>query len=615
MRGAFKPLTFNRVSDANPPGMNKYIGRVSHPTPYELLPGLFAHTAFAQDMMWDLYSTLSAAAPASTATEEGVGWPGVPEGWSRLLNIMGVPHNPEGVPPYDAAKYVAYLKATKPEAAHIQTRLSPASRERMKLLYTLLIDGSARRSVRIKNEVSIGVPTFEKSLEAKHAVVSTWISHAREIVDLVRRYDLQELYSRFGFLFAYNVGRRYQPDPVAVDSATGIGTPKDRVVYTFDGEWAVADKTLPDIVEQSRHRAAFFACRSRKINASPLGATFPLRIFARAIQEHVDSVYPFTFYHTGPADVLGKVHAMKYISISDVDNNDVAMPSEGRDIYIDCFRTRYGRDAALFLEASLRAPQLVKNDLHGTSDVRLEGDPYDLRGFNANYVNPSGNPFTSLLTKAIGVFHYYDALVELGRIEEGRDAAVEFLCGRSSYKVLNAGDNVLFATNEKGLAESIRSNVPYCSLSQTATFQGLVAVRDGRGYLRFKPNINSFVVNRFAPGRSIRSEQAGDWALGWAQRKAIYADAPTFRDVDAAVNEVVRHHMGETMDSLAARHAPSGVLSASLSAVDAEFILNPDVIEYKRHVDEISPELVRRFFLSIEPSHYAPVLEGFDNVI
>jgi len=586
-------------------GLNNYISRKTLPSPYEILPGVYSTSIAAQELLAKLCDRLSAELPPSGATGSLLRQPGVPDEWTKLLSMMGVPHDPEGVPPFSTAGYRVALTAVKTGARRLALSLTARSTERARWLAERMIARSPLAPVHIKKEVTVGIPTMSADLMVKHGIVAMWHESWRDIAHLIINARLRELADRYGIVLCYFVGRRYQPDKVQwAPGRAAVG--KDRVVMDWTGAWLTADKGLPDVVEPSRYRERFLCCRSRKINASPLAATYPLRPIAKEIEHHLHFDMPFLFHHTGVEDIAGKIGNATSVYMLDVDNHDVNMPPALRDIFVSSITRVFGGFIGLLSTLTFRMPQLIKNDYRGGEGVKLDGDPFDVGTFTADYVNPSGHPFTSLLAKYAGAFYVLDALCESHEIPDNEEGWRDFCNGVLPIKALVAGDNVVIA-GHSGL-DALQAHSQYALYSPTETFLGLVAVRSGAS-LTWQPNICSYVINFFTPGRPIGNKQRGDWAAGWLERASVYSRSINYETAHRIVNSTTREVLGYEMDAYAALRRSRAVV-VGRSAVDANFMLDQDVIYYKYDVDDISRELVETYFLTIDPVHYALMHEG-----
>lgn len=598
-------------STSNPDGLNLYITRKNVPNAYEVLPGLRTTSAMYHQWCAGLHDALTSEFPASKKDGAVLESPGIGESWGRLYNLMGVPHNPEGVPPFSTAGYhEALARATGKKADAISSILEPETVVRARRIAKLLVPDdpflAPLRPVHIKRAVVTGIPAMTSDMEEKYAEVKEWHDEWPRICDLIESGDLRTLARDHLIYFLYFVGRRYQADMVKI--VDGVPSGKARPVLDFHGKWVVADKTAPDWMERGRFSDRFLRCRSRKINASPLAATYPLRAVAAVIEHHIDTNYVFTHYHTGPASLASKMEGQRDLFMVDVDNHDVNMPPQLRDIFCDAVTRSFGSTLGEIFRMTMRMPQLVRNDYEGQSGVKMEGDPYDKSTFVADYVNPSGHPGTSLLAKYAGDVFGYDALVRMGLVEDTDEGARAWLQGRAKVKTLNAGDNMTFAGVPGGM-EALQASSPYCRYSDSYSFQGNVAIRTPNGGVMWKANPITLVENFTNPGRPIGHQQRGDWANGWIQRDVVYADTPAFTGIKRIVNDVTDNTFGMDLDSMAELHrSRSEVVGVSL--VDAQFALNPDIIYHRVHAEDVSKHVFEQHYFTIDPIHYSPSFKG-----
>jgi len=265
-------VDLTKESDSNSKSLNTYITMPERPTPYEIVPGLYANTAAYQLFAVDLVDGFAEEFPTTIRSDNFCDWPGVPGQVTSLYNIMGVGHDPAGVPPYNATEVKLAFKRLKPEAAPELDDLDAASMVVARNLAKVMLRRATPGSIPIKRQTSAGLPALSKELEYKYRVIDTWHSRWSDIIVNVKNHNLEYLEEEYGILFCYFTGRRYQPD--AVQFKDGKYVPKVRIVQDWTGQWVVANRELPDMVERSKYFDRFTCCRVRKINASPLASTY-----------------------------------------------------------------------------------------------------------------------------------------------------------------------------------------------------------------------------------------------------------------------------------------------------------------------------------------------------
>jgi hypothetical protein len=118
----------------------------------------------------------------------------------------------------------------------------------------------------------------------------------------------------------------------------------------------------------------------------------------------------------------------------------------------------------------------------------------------------------------------------------------------------------------------------------------------------------SYFLNFFTPGRPIGHPQRGHWANGWLERAAVYAASPVYEIAQAVANRVTREVLGVSIDELAVLRR-SGAQVVGRSLVDSEFLIDPDIIYYKRRAEEVSRDVFEQFYFVIEPRHYVAMYE------
>jgi len=292
----------------------------------------------------------------------------------------------------------------------------------------------------------------------------------------------------------------------------------------------------------------------------------------------------------------------------DVENHDVVIPLKLRAAFVEAVGTEWGYAFGLLTDMALTMPQLIKNDWRYGKGVKLEGNPLDISTFKAAYVNPSGVPWTSIFAKYAGVFYFVDAATRLGLIDGSEDSIDSLLRGTDRWSFCCAGDNIL-VMGEDGLGERLADAMPYCKVGGTESFLGMVAVKTATGTVHFQTNPVSYIVNFFAPGRSITDAQRGDWAVGWQARQAAYTSFPELARLKELTNSVFRQHFGETLDSLSARYAGRQD-QVYTDYIDARVQMDPDRLQWQYTPEEVDPALVQQYFLTIKPGMYNSMYEG-----
>jgi hypothetical protein len=322
----------------------------------------------------------------------------------------------------------------------------------------------------------------------------------------------------------------------------------------------------------------------------------------------VDAAYPETFRQGDATYTQLTLEGANSMALFDVDNHDVNMPFEIMVMFCEAVGKQFGSFFGQLMYDTFRMGQIIKNDYRGGTGVRTEGISSDRRDFIARYVNPSGHPATSLLANLATAIFFYDAGVRAGRLVDTEDGVDDFLRGRAKDRAKIMGDNVMLATNEAGvdLVSIYRSSSIMALLSTTETYGGLVAMQTEAGPIILVPSITSYVNNILVPGRDLRSPQRGFWGPGWRLRQPFYRRAPAYDLAHETMNEVVNAVRGVPMDALAlAAERDSAISDLAVTEIDAEYLANPDIVEYKRDYSEVSPELLDMMNVVIPPTEHA----------
>lgn len=594
------------ASQGNSAAYNAYLTRRQTPQRYLILPGIDTASLLGQTLLSTFYDAVTAELPPSKEEGRLLGWPCVADKWGRFLNLAGTPHSPRGVPPFSAAG--ARTQLAKAGGRVPQEHLDTKARARAERLAKQFIGDGGTPVIYLQRGVSQGIPSMSKSTMDAWTTVRKWLDNWEHIGKLLRRGDLTTLAARYDIVNAFYVAYRMQNDNAKVIDGRTVG--KDRVVMDWTGKWMVADRRLPKSVPESEFRSRFICCRSRKLNASGLAFTFPLRIVFARNQVYWDRYHEYVKYNpSGPA-VVEKMSRFRAIGLFDFDNHDVYIPSELRDVLIDREGELFGPFWRDMCEWTYRAPQIIKADYDGMANPRMDGDVFRMDTWTGNYVNPSGHPGTDKLATFAGVFDWYDAACEAGLIGESEQELEDYLHGRSSVAALVQGDNcALMASDDRTIDHWVEAQ-RFGVTSSTHSFLGNIFYRDHRGWASL-PDLTSALLGFWTPMRPIDAPLRGDWATGWIERQKVFAGHPLYgklRDIEAEVSKQV---LSLDIEEYARKEAnrPTDTRDV-VSLVDAEFMLNPDIIHYKYGVASLSEKLREKNFLAVDPSHYLTMFKG-----
>lgn len=593
------------VDPGNTKAYNAYLTRTTGRQPYRMLPGVDSSSQVGQHLLSAFYDAVTVDAPASGPAGNALRSPGVPDKWGRLLNLLGCPHNPLGVPPFHVLESAKQLGAMG-EAVPLQTLDAPA-RARLRRLLLIFVGDGGPQPVHLQRGVSLGVPTMSKSIVDAWRIVTTWLDNWHDIAKLLQNRDTRTLSHRYGIVNMFYVAYRQQADNVKVIDGESIA--KKRLVIDWMHRILYADRRLPSTVPDTPVRDRFVACRARKLNASGLAISWTCRILAASIQAYWDQHFQFLKHHPTRVEIQRKLQSFPSFRFRDFENHDVWIPPAVRDGLFDREAELFGHFWSGLHRAVARGPQVVKSDYYGTRAARLDGDPYDASTWDADYVNGSGTPGTSILATFGCVFNWYDAACEAGLLSESEADCLAFLNGTANVGIMAQGDNAALLGVDGDL-DRWTASLRYGIVTDTDTFLGSVAVETANGF-EMMPDPTSYILGFWTPTRPIDAPLRGHWAAGWLNRQAVFSPSPLYETLTNIERTLTKTVLGTDIEAYARANAPIlGDRRDVRSLVDEQFLLNPDVIHYLYSPEELSDDLRIQNFLTIEPTHYLSMFEG-----
>jgi hypothetical protein len=468
----------------------------------------------------------------------------------------------------------------------------------------------------IKVEATTGLPQLTRDVRVKTDILHGWRQNGRRYVELYTQRDLRRLLHEHDVTFAYINAFRSQLDPTKMEDGRAVAA-KDRQVYTADGEFEPMDRTLPEKEDDINRQLC--TTRSRTVAVCSYSGGMPARPVARAC---TDSLPEFTCKHRGKADIEKKLAMAVATSKWDVKSHDQAMNAW----LVDRIAEKLG---ALFnapklgewIKHLLHAPMWVHRDRRGERGTVLRGDPTDLDSFKALYANPSGIPITSIIAICVGIFYIVDALVRAGVLKADLDHIDAFLHGRTHAKdgtpipvfLLNLGDNNVLCARTAAVAEIVRNINKYtsfCVLEETQSFGGWSVIKTSRGY-ELERSIQTLVKNLVSPDRDMSNPMKGNWAVSLGLKQEMYSGHAAYPAVWKEINEAIETHLGTTLEALAALTPRDPEIAKVANLMDQEFLENPDGLNYKFDIEDVSPELLALFYITGRPEDGELIISHF----
>lgn len=610
-------------------GINALVTRTNRVSFNEVFPRVWTSDLQYLKMVIALSERLPEVAPVTRNADGELVGDGTSTNWSEFRTIMPVLPNPSGTPPSDSTPYAKEM-LVKAGTSGLATPALQKERERYISQWTLpddvqslirnfmevFLTQAPLVSFPIKRTSTMGLPHMTADLIPKAQAIRHWLERGEKYALWMREGNMRAL-ADDGLVFAYFNGYRAQLEGVNVTDGVAK-TAKIRQVYDWKGQWSVMDRALPEDERIPKEVTdQLLSARSRQVSASPFKSTLFLRVVARAVEKGIGDEFPFTFKHRDAPDILRKVGTdSRYYKLTDVKSHDQMMHPFFVDAFCDQLSVLFGKTIGDWCRLMFRAPMLVKNDHRGGTGAVMRGNPMILSTFVQNYVNPSGIPVTSNLAKAAGALYMVIAAYFAGHLENSKPAIREFLRGNHPLKLQNLGDNNFLHSNDERYAQFIKdpgAYLPYALLDDADTFAGYTLMRDDRGALVMQRNIATFVKNIVAPDRTMNHPMKGNWAVSLPLKRVLYGDHPAYGRVNKVLEDTVKEFLGTTLDELAAATPRNEEAVRGLNLIDAEFLNNPEGIEYKIDPTMVSPELLEQFYITGTPDDAYRIISHFKN--
>lgn len=542
----------------------------------------------------------------------------VPGDFSRVVTVMpGYGMNPLTVPLLDNT-------SAREEAGLSNEDFSPRELKIFTEVFRLMHkEKDFSRSLYLRPEASMMIPTFETNPVVKKRIVERTISNAEEIFNLVAQNDLTTLAEKYMYVLAFATLTRSQADNCTL-SEYGIEKTKDREVADLEfalsggtrGTRQPADKTVTiggkvsRYAQASRERTAFGG--SGVANQLLAALYTPLRVYL--------DVYAFTYKHRSPAEKLAKIKRFKHAIGADVHQHDQLISSRVIDLYCKLLYEVFDPRVALMIDMMLHAPSYVPNpDATKIEKGRWLGNPLNPDDFTAQVGLPSGianNPDIGKWNMTATYLCELDYVTH-DVLEEGID---RILRGESTkYGLLDMADDGVILLNQASHAQKLRerwekmtdadgtratrAKFHRIGLEMPVVFLGDVFYVDDRSELCVAPNPISYLANFWCPEYS--TEMRPYWPIGWEARQAHYLMTPLYGQMYNLQDELFYNHFSTRLEHvvkeaknkmqrrviehqrrLTNTHDMMYLSSISqLNTADRDYLMNPDAIFYK-----ISPE-------------------------
>jgi hypothetical protein len=469
-------------------------------------------------------------------------------------------------------------------------------------------------SAKLSVPSSTTLPFFEKDVAFKKMMFAYMARHIEEILDLLNKGQLEELWARHRFIISYFLVGRLQVDSVTM--INGQLTVKERWVNDFTYALTMGERGYRGPSDRSVHLNGvlipnMWGVRRRTAYGLSACINYLLAAFMAGWRESYGKRFEFTWKHRDAEGILSKIRRYQHVIGFDVKQFDQAVSAKMLDTWADWLPVE--DRAKILFKLAFHAPYFAPPQFADERVGHIMGNPMRLQDFRVNYGLPSGvapNPdigkWVMSSVYLCMIDDYFKDTLEFGvsRILEGQ---------HERYAILNMGDDNLTLTNSDGFNQHVRGLLataegrlqlsPYLCIEHESpyAFLGNVLYEDEAGRTQVSPNLLSFIQNWLVAERSVGSKMRQFWPIGWKERKLHYMKAPGFNTLWGIFDQAYSDLMGIKPDVLASKAAEELRLPAIevRSAADLDVLEDPSKLYYKYDAHDVSPEIYDRYVSSI----------------
>lgn len=487
--------------------------------------------------------------------------------------------------------------------------------------------GRESAPLRMAKRSSSLFPEFTSDIVYRKNLFMYMLENLDGILNLIDRGDLEGAFTEYKFVIAYYLGVRTQADTVQRD-AEGKLSSKPREVNDWlyaatgghEGKRFFADKNVyVDGVPIADH----FAGRKRTVYGLAASINMILAALFTGWRAVYLKLYAFTWHHCGNPDIERKVATFDHFAGVDVKAFDTTVARWMVDWFIQSFDGLIDPRLINLMRLAMCAPYYTTDPIVGGTHHFWMGDPFDLLSFVLCVGLPSGIAFNPDFGKTVMtatylcvIDSYFHDVLEVGvsKILKGQ---------HPTYGLLDMGDDGILLSSSQNFIAFLNdtwkrgdSVSPYFFIEKEigVAFTGGVFLKDVTSSVKVRPNAISFATKTIWQEFPVDDPRRANWAHGWWEKQAFYADAPRGPEVKTIINEVFKKHAGKTLDKIADEWIvahPELRAPALLSEADRSVFLNPDAIYYKVDVDKVSPHILDPIVHSIPPEVFEPILNKY----
>lgn len=475
-----------------------------------------------------------------------------------------------------------------------------------------------------QKKATTAIPKFLTSVLYKEAILNHLLRNHERLLELVAAGDADGLRREFDAVFASFLLHRLQADAVRYDEDTGKYHSKDRLIPTKEfamsggakGSRVVADKS---IYLNGNLLDNHFRCRRRAVFAFNGVLNYFMTLLLAQPRASYLRRYAFTFKHTTPAQIRGKLERFGTVLKFDTSNMDNNVPLFAVDTFCtDIIGELYSPAFAKLMRASFTAAYFQPPTSERDSEPGFWfGDPMSV-GDQTMAGLPSGiapNPDFGKWWMTTCAYCVLDD--EFGDVLENLEG---YLTGaHGDVGLLDSSDDMVLGVVRTAAMDDWISDLkkrpsisPYMKMTlEGSSFLGNVLYEDAAGKLQLAPDVTSFLKNWLVPEHGLNHPSRAHWAFGWQARSKHYSMAPRYADVKYYLDEAWARHLPgvPTIDQsvFAESGTPDLLAVLARSEVDELFLRKPEMLHYALSPSDITPELLAQFSLTIPPEKLEPL--------
>jgi len=521
------------------------------------------------------------------------------EDWTPLLSMPGYAASPLGNP-------------SKP----IRADVPPLARKVLRALAADVFRHMIPGTFSIKKTSTVSFPYFTSNLDKKKAIVEFWRGNYETIFSMILEGDSISLAKlMIPIVYAGTMGVRLQSDSFKVIEHTTHAITKwlwkSRHATLTDGLTVEVDKTLPDDFQQFPFMSRKRARQVYQIAAVVNSVLIPI---FRSCFNYMHEEYGFTYAFTTIEAMLKSFSpALKIHGKMDSKEYDKHLWFNLRSDIINGFKDGGLSEAgALHMHATQEAAYFMAPDYPPIDRYIWSHDPLTvLKNIGHHDMGmPSGYAGVAVCDKLVLPSLFIAALIELGYHKDSIDDYKLILKGGSpNIQFKNAGDDNYIRFINEDLRDKFYEKISSYGMDaepedpKNISFLGNRITFDGQFSQSF-PNPVNGVANILSPEFSILTERRSHWGFGMKEREKYYLTHPLWSTIWEEVDRIFRKHYNYSITAyinkpeIESNQMPTAGEYANYA--DIQFIMNPDVINYKIPEASVSKELRDKYYLTYD---------------